>query len=93
MNASEMVLFTYQAESRKWRVLLSDKSEAMMKRDFKAEQILALSPSLTKLNQGTIVNVDYIKSIGAKDNSCTLVEPFSGIKLQFSRRAAKNVKG
>ena len=93
VSSDEIVLLTYQPDSRRWNVLLRDKSEAVMKRGTRAEQILAISPSLTKLNQGTIVNVDYIKSIGAKDNSCTLVEPFSRIRLQFSRRTAKSVKG
>ena len=92
VSPSEMVLFTYQADTRKWRVLLADKSEATMKRNFRAQQILALSPSFSKMNQGAIVNMEYVKSIGSKDNACTLGDPFGGIKLRFSRRSARAVK-
>ena len=89
---NEMVLFTYQSDSRRWGVLLKDGSKATMKRDCRAEQILALSPSFTKLKTDTIVNMDYIRSIGVKDQRCILVEPFSNIKLSFSRRSAKKAK-
>ena len=87
-----MVLFSYQSDSRKWDVLMKDGAKATMKRDYHAEQILALSPSFTRLKMDTIVNMDYIKSIGAKDQRCVLVEPFSDITLYFSRRSAKKAK-
>lgn len=89
---NEMVLFSYQSDSRKWDVLMKDGAKATMKRDYHAEQILALSPSFTRLKMDTIVNMDYIKSIGAKDQRCVLVEPFSDITLYFSRRSAKKAK-
>lgn len=92
VTTDEMVLFTYQSDSRKWDVLMKDGAKATMKRGCYAEQILALSPSFTRLKTDTIVNMDYIKSIGAKDQRCVLVEPFSDITLYFSRRSAKKAK-
>lgn len=91
-TTDEMVLFIYQSDSRKWDVLIKDGTKATMKRDCHAEQILALSPSFTRLKTDTIVNMDYIKSIGTKDQRCVLVEPFSDITLYFSRRSAKKAK-
>lgn len=92
VSTNEMVLFTYRGDSRRWSVLLKDGSKATMKRDCRAEQILALSPSFARLKTDTIVNMDYIRSIGVKDQRCILVEPFSNIKLSFSRRSAKKAK-
>jgi len=92
VTIGEMVLFTYQPDSRRWQILLKDGSCALMKRSHNANSILALSSSFSKLNPGSIVNMDYIKSIGAKDQTCVLVEPFSSIKLSFSRRSAASVK-
>lgn len=91
--ADELVLFTYLPDNRRWQVLLKDESTCLMKRDFRAEKILEISPNFTKLNQQTIVNVDYIKSIGTKDQSCILKEPFDNIELFFSRRIFRQVKG
>lgn len=87
VTTGEMVLFTYQADSRRWNVLLSDGTTAVMKRGYRSERILELSHSYTNLNSGSIVNMDYIKSIGTKDQSCILVEPFGNLRLSFSRRA------
>lgn len=92
VRIDEMVLFSYQADTRRWQVLLKDGKTAAMPRDCHAEQIMAFSPSMVKLKPDSIVNMDYIQSIGAKDQSCTLVEPFSNIRLSFSRRSAANVK-
>ena len=92
VSTDEMVLFTYQSDSRKWEVLMKDGAKATMKRDCHAEQILALSPSFTRLKTDIVVNMDYIKSIGVKDQRCILVEPFSDINLYFSRRSVKRVK-
>ncbi len=91
-SIDEMVFFSYKSDSRKWDVLMKDGTKATMKRDCHAEQILALSPSFTRLKTDTIVNMDYIKSIGSKDQRCVLVEPFSDIELYFSRRSAKKAK-
>lgn len=92
VTTCEMVLFTYQSDSRKWEVLIKDGTKAIMKRDCRAEHILALSPSFTRLKTDTIVNMDYIRSIGTKDQRCVLVEPFGDIELYFSRRSAKKAK-
>lgn len=89
VTTGDMVLFSYQPDTRRWSVLLKDGTNATMKRNFRAEKILELNPSYTKLNPGTIVNMDYIKSIGLKDQNCTLIEPFNHIQLYFSRRAKK----
>lgn len=93
VSIGEMVLFTYQPDTRKWNVLLSDGSTVMMKRGYRTDKILELSLSYINLNQGSIVNMDYIKSIGNKDQSCVLVEPFNNIHLSFSRRALQAVRG
>lgn len=92
VSTCEMVLFTYQPDTRKWNVLLSDGSTAVMKRGCRQDRILGLSHSYIKLNQGSIVNMDYIKSIGNKDLSCSLVEPFNNSHLSFSRRALQAVR-
>lgn len=91
VSVDEMVLFTYLPDIRRWQVLLRDGTECFMKRSSTAGRILDISPCFTRLNQQTIVNVDYIKSIGVKSQKCVLVEPFSNISLSFSRRSAKNV--
>jgi len=88
----DMVLFTYQQDSRKWLVLLRDGTNAVMNRSFHASEILELSPCLTKLNPASIVNLDYIRSIRVKDGTCVLKEPFSHINLIYSRSAGKNIK-
>lgn len=93
VSIGEIVLFTYQTDSRKWQVLLKDGTTALMKRGFRADRILELSQSFINLNHGSIVNMDYIKSIGNKDQSCILVEPFNNIRLSFSRRALQAVRG
>lgn len=93
VSIGEMVLFTYQPDTRKWTVLLSDGTTAVMKRGCRTDKILGLSQSYISLNQGSIVNMDYIKSIGNKDQSCVLVEPFNNIHLSFSRRALQAVRG
>lgn len=92
VSTDEMVLFTYQSDSRKWEALIKDGTKATMKRAIHTEQILALSASFTRLKPDTIVNMDYIKSIGVKDLRCVLVEPFGNIDLYFSRRSAKKAK-
>lgn len=92
VSTDEMVLFTYNSDSRKWHVLLKDKAECIMKRGTTADKILKLSPSFAKLNQRAIVNVDYIKSIGLNDQRCVLAEPFDKIGLFFSRRSARIMK-
>lgn len=88
----EMVLFTYNPDTRKWQVLLKNGEECIMKRGTTADKILEISPCFVKLNQQSIVNVDYIKSIGVKDQRCILVEPFGKIDLFFSRRSARMMK-
>lgn len=93
VSIGEMVLFTYQPDTRKWTVLLSDGTTAVMKRGCRTGKILGLSQSYISLNQGSIVNMDYIKSIGNKDQNCVLVEPFNNIRLSFSRRALQAVRG
>lgn len=91
VTADEMVLLSYLSDTRRWQVLLKDGSECLMKRNSTARNILDISPCFTRLNQQTIVNVDYIKSIGVKSQKCVLVEPFNNISLSFSRRSVKNV--
>ena len=88
----ELVLFTYQAESRRWKALLKEGVYVSMPRDYRADKVSGLCPSFIKLNQGTIVNMDYIKHIGVKDQRCILIEPFDHIPLFFSRRALQGMK-
>ena len=63
LRLNQIICFEYLNEKRLWTVLLSDKTNLLLKRYTIAEDILNYSPCFIQINHHQIINLDYLMKI------------------------------
>lgn len=86
VNTEEMLLFSYLSESRSWQITLTDGNVHQLKRNTAAEDILALNPSLVRISNTCIINIDYLAAVENNTQHCRFYPPFDHLDITFSRR-------
>ena len=88
VDLNEILYFEYLGEKKRWTVVLSNKSQFILKSNTNAESILTYSSYFVKINQSQIINITYLSTI--YEDSCTLRHPsYNGISLKMTRSASK----
>ncbi len=86
VSVDEMLLFTYVGESRSWQITMSDGNVHQLKRSVVAEDILTLNPSLVRISNTCIININYLAAVENNSQRCRFYPPFDHIDITFSRR-------
>ena len=74
LRPDQIGYFEYLKEKKQWFVVLTNYSRLQLKRNTKAEDIINYSPVFVQINQGQIINLDYLSMID--DKICLLFPPF-----------------
>lgn len=88
----QVLMLNYQSEQRAWNLTLTDRSNHLLRRSTNADDLLALHPSLVRVSNTSIVNLDYLAAVENCTQKCRLCPPFSDIELMASRRYFSKLK-
>jgi len=84
LRTDQIGYFEYQKEKKQWTVVLNDHSRLQLKHNTKAEDITNYSSTFIQINQGHIINFDYLWNID--DKTCQLLPPFHKANPLFITR-------
>lgn len=92
----QILMFNYLSSKRSWQITLTDLSQYTLKKGVTAEDLLSISPSLTRINNTNIINLPYLEAIENTTQRIQLCHPFEHIEIYASRRyfaeLKKNIK-
>jgi len=73
VRVDQILYFEYSKQKKQWVVFLYDQTSLLLRRNTVASDILNFSPSLFRISQQHIVNLDFLKLID--DKICKLTVP------------------
>jgi len=86
LKPSDVLCFLYFKDQRFWQITLTDMTTCNLRQHTSSKDILKINPSFFQINQGVILNLDYLMSIENKTGRCMLYPSFKDIELFISRR-------
>lgn len=92
VTTEQILLFCYAREQRSWVLTLTDHSTHMLKKGMTAESLLALAPTLARINSTCIINLTYLEAIENNTQRCRLCPPFDDSNIVASRRYFSKLK-
>lgn len=92
VTMEQMLLFGYVSQQRSWQLSLTDGSTHMLKKGMTAETLLALAPTLARINSTCIINLTYLEAIENNTQRCRLCPPFNEMEIVASRRYFSKLK-
>ena len=92
LTIEEVLHLQYSRTQRAWLITLTNGSTHRLHQNTKAEDILALHPSLARVSQGDIVNLTYLTAIENNTQRCRFCSPFEEIEIYASRRNFAKLK-
>lgn len=92
VKPDEVFCCTFDEDTRLWHLRLANGQIHKLKKQTTAKAVLSLSPSLAKVRQDCIINLDYLISIENYTLRCIFSPPFDQENITVSRRCYKAVK-
>lgn len=92
LSSEELLSLQYNKDSRSWLVTLTDGTSHYLRKGIRADDLLALHPSLARISSNCIVNVTYLSAVENTTLRCRFCPPFNNIELVASRRYFSKLK-
>lgn len=92
VTVEQILMFSYMSRQRSWQLSLTDLTTHTLKKGMTAENLLALAPTLARINSTCIINLSYLEAIENTTQRCRLCPPFSQIAITASRRYFSKLK-
>ena len=92
LTPEQLLMFNYNSSQRSWQLTLTDRTNHMLRKTTSAEDLLALHPSLVRVSNTSIINLNYLAAVENCTQKCRLCPPFSDIELMASRRYFSKLK-
>lgn len=86
ITPEEILFFNYSSIHRSWIITLTDKTDHILKKNMNAQELLALHPTLARVNNTCVVNLMYLMAVENNTQRCRLCPPFDSIEITISRR-------
>lgn len=92
LTVEEVLFLQYGKSTRAWSVTLTNGMTHRLHQGTKAENLLALHPSLARINSGCIVNVAYLSAVENATLRCRFCPPYDHLEVYASRRYFSRLK-
>ncbi len=92
LGVDELLTLQYNKESRSWIVTLTDGTQHCLRKGMRADDLLALHPSLVRISSNCIINVTHLSAVENATLKCRFCPPFSDLELVASRRYFSKLK-
>jgi DNA-binding LytR/AlgR family response regulator len=91
VKTDQMLYFEYSGTKKQWFIVLTDQNCLMLKRHTKASDILKFSPTLYRISNQHIINLDFLKAIEGR--TCKFTIPTAdNVELIISRGYFKSLQ-
>lgn len=92
LTIDELLTLQYNRDVRSWTVMLTDGTQHRLRQSTKADDLLALHPSLAKVSSNCIINVTYLSAIENATLRCRFRPPFDNMEIYVTRRSFNKLK-
>ncbi|MCM1311471.1 MAG: response regulator transcription factor [Bacteroides sp.] len=92
LNIDELLSLQYNKDSRSWLVTLTNETTHFLRKGVRADDLLALHPSLVRISSSCIINTTYLSAVENTTLKCRFCPPFNHIEMVASRRYFSKLK-
>lgn len=93
VRPSDVLLFRYMNSLNSWQLQLTDYRLYKLRNIVTAKDLLSFSQSFAQINQGCILNLEYLMYVENVTLKCTLCPPFADVSEVVSKFYYKKLRG